>query len=266
MAPPSFTIQDVQRSLPSAYVERGQEYLEQGRVSGFHHAEQNHYQASVQGSGSQPYRVDVRLVHGKTGKQIYGLCTCPMRVNCKHVAAVLLRALQGPPPEERRTALETTQAERSAPRTLPAEPPSAEPPFELRLWLDRASRALSPAAERNDYAPNVLHRLLYLLAVEVRGGRRAELRLMLGRQLKAGGYSDVRPWGNARDTLRKPASFVLSADQRVLRMLLLDAATWTATALHGCAKARPARASCAGSIPTPAHNISCATPCRRAST
>ena len=46
---------------------------------------------------------------------------------------------------------------------------------------------------------------------------------MLARRLKNGGYSDVRPWSNAREAVQRPPSFVIAQDQRILRMLLLDA-------------------------------------------
>jgi hypothetical protein len=46
---------------------------------------------------------------------------------------------------------------------------------------------------------------------------------MIGRRLKAGGYSDVHPWSKAREAVHRPPSFVLAQDQRILRMLLLDA-------------------------------------------
>jgi SNF2 family DNA or RNA helicase len=49
------------------------------------------------------------------------------------------------------------------------------------------------------------------------------MQLMIGRRLKAGGYSDVHPWSNAREAVHRPPSFVLAQDQRILRMLLLDA-------------------------------------------
>src|ERR1700687_210482 len=97
--------EDIARSISGPHLERGEQYLEEGRVSEFRRPERNRFQASVQGSHPRPYAVDVRLVSGRTGTQVYGLCSCPMRVNCKHVAAVLLRALQGGEGSEPRTAV-----------------------------------------------------------------------------------------------------------------------------------------------------------------
>ena len=159
----SFSLEDIRRSMPGEYLARGRDYLTEGRVSRFAHPEQNHYQALVLGSRAQPYDVDVRLVRGKTGKQIYGLCSCPMRVNCKHVAAVLLRALQGPPDVSRHALPATTGERVRALERLDARP--ATLPREFRDWLERTRGTLAPAPVTPDeYPPGVIHRLLYLLA------------------------------------------------------------------------------------------------------
>jgi len=215
----SFTLEDIRRNIPSDYITRGRAYLEQGRVSRLAHPGSDHYSATVQGSRPQPYAVDVRLVRGKTGKQVYGLCSCPMRINCKHVAAVLLRALQGSP-DIARHALAMDAAAREA--SLQARP--SEPTTELRNWLAQTGAATTPAPQAETYPPEVAQRLLYLLTLpEPHSHRPAQVQLMLTRRLKAGGYSDMRPWTNGASAVQQPPSFVLAQDQRILRMLLLDA-------------------------------------------
>jgi len=219
----SFTIEDIRRSIPGEYVNRGREYLTQGRVSRFGHPDSNHYHALVQGSRAQPYDVDVRMVHGRTGKQIYGLCSCPMRVNCKHVAAVLLRALQGPPDVPRDAHPQLRGSDRSQATRSPGAG-SAVLPGAFRDWLERAGGALTQAPAQDEHPPQVIHRLLYMLVPpDAEAGGPAQMQLMIGRRLKAGGYSDVHPWSNAREAVHRPPSFVLAQDQRILRMLLLDA-------------------------------------------
>ncbi len=75
---------------------------------------------------------------------------------------------------------------------------------------------------------------------------------MLARRLKNGGYSDVRPWSNAREAVQRPPSFVIAQDQRILRMLLLDASPVLANsfALQGETGCRDA-ASNPGERPLP---------------
>ena len=131
----AFTREDIERSIPATYLDRAEEYLEKGRVSGLRRAAGNHFQASVQGSRSSPYAVDVRLITGRTGKQVYGLCSCPMRVNCKHVAAVLLGVLRNPERIASASLDGTAPAPGDARHRTSA--PAAQLPLEIDLWLAR---------------------------------------------------------------------------------------------------------------------------------
>ena len=148
-----------------------------------------------------------------------------MRVNCKHVAAVLLRALKGgerPEPRPPQAWSPPLQPEVRPARTAPAA--IHQLPLEIDLWLDRAERTTKPKAGRTDYGPNVLQRLLYVLRLpDPSSGGNAQVQLTVARRLKAGGYSGAAPWTNARQAVHQPSSFVLAEDQRILRMLLLDA-------------------------------------------
>jgi superfamily II DNA or RNA helicase len=209
--------EDLKRSIPGLYLERGEEYVEDGRVAELRRAERNRWHARVQGSRPHPYEVDVRLVPGRTGLQVYGLCSCPMRVNCKHVAAVVLCVIANdgktrppaPPPA-------------ASARSKPAAATAALP-YELELWLSAAEHATRPEPEREEYAPNVLQRVLYLLHLpDPAEGGAAHVRLALARRLKAGGYSALTPWSNARQAVQRPPGFVLPQDQRILRSLLLE--------------------------------------------
>jgi superfamily II DNA or RNA helicase len=219
----SFSLDDIRRSIPGEYVARGRDYVSAGRVSRLAHTDQYRYQALVAGSRALPYDVDVRLVPGKSGKQVYGLCSCPMRVNCKHVAAVLLRALEGPPDvQQHPSPARPTEAPRGGARfdSRPAVLPAA-----FQEWLVRAHKSLGPAPPRDEYPLDVMHRLLYLLVPpDAEIGSPAQLRVVIARRLKNGGYSDVHPWSNAREAVLRPPSFVLAQDQRILRMLLLEGA------------------------------------------
>jgi len=218
----AFTREDIERSIPATYLDRAEEYLEKGRVSGLRRAAGNHFQASVQGSRSSPYAVDVRLITGRTGKQVYGLCSCPMRVNCKHVAAVLLGVLRNP----ERIASASLDGSALAPGDARhrTSAPAAQLPLEIDLWLARTQQTSTPSPAHDDYGPNVIQRLLYVLHLpDAFAGGNARVQLMVARRLKAGGHSAAAPWGHARQAVHQPPAFVLAEDQRILRMLLLDA-------------------------------------------
>jgi len=212
---PPLTLADLRHSLPEAYVERGAAYARHGQVRHLRQfPDEARYEARVAGSGYEPYKVEVRLQRSARGTQIFGVCTCPMKVNCKHVAAVLLRALevQGVPPDG---------AEEVSPRVA-AAPSSALPP-ELGLWLESARRASQQAPRLDNYAPNVLQRLLYVLdTIGSLGTAALRVSLVVARRLKAGGYGGAVPWQNAHQALHSKPGFVLSDDQRILRALLID--------------------------------------------
>jgi len=213
---PPLTLADLRHSIPEAYVERGAAYARHGQVRQLRQfPDEARYEARVAGSSYEPYKVEVRLQGSARGTQIFGVCTCPMKVNCKHVAAVLLRALeeQGVPPDG---------GDDTSPRVFAAAS-SALPP-ELGLWLESARRASQPTSKLDNYAPNVLQRLLYVLDTTVSlGPAAARVSLVVARRLKAGGYVGATAWHNAHQAPHSRPGFVLSEDQRILRALLIDA-------------------------------------------
>ena len=83
-------------TVGSASLQRGAAYAQQGRVSWITTDAKNRVlYASVHGSARQPYQTLVRVGGAAERYRSSGRCTCPMAVDCKHVAAVLLAALEG---------------------------------------------------------------------------------------------------------------------------------------------------------------------------
>jgi superfamily II DNA or RNA helicase len=227
-----YSFRDLQRGLSAAYVQRGQRYAQAGRV----HARDydraaNRYRARVTGGQPEPYLVDARVLGGRAGARVYGTCTCPVAVNCKHVAAVLIDALaRGGRDGEREHGPAAEWPQASAPRAHRDEPVPAEPrdtlPYDLSSWLTDAEQAVQPPARRAQdlHAQATPQRVLYLLEIPRAPGRtRLLVRLHLARPRKNGGYSPPRPWRNERQALHSPARFVTPEDQRVLRLLMVDA-------------------------------------------
>ena len=75
-------------------------YQAQGRVTGLEISEDLTYiRAKVRGSASAPYRVGIQLDFSSDRLvDLDGECSCPMALNCKHVAATVLEALSGKQP------------------------------------------------------------------------------------------------------------------------------------------------------------------------
>jgi hypothetical protein len=87
---------DVRRCLGYEF-DKGPPYQRRGAVSDLH-ADKGGQRliADVQGTRRRPYHVFADI---KPGQRVHltGRFSCPVAVNCKHVAAVLLEALKNPP-------------------------------------------------------------------------------------------------------------------------------------------------------------------------
>src|SRR5215211_2295838 len=98
VAPAPFGEADIRRCLPGE-IEKGRGYFLRGAVRRLR-AEDDGLRlvADVQGTRATPYRVEIAIEHLRKGVRLVGECTCPVGWNCKHCAAVLLHALEQPPP------------------------------------------------------------------------------------------------------------------------------------------------------------------------
>ena len=95
----TYTEDDVTSWLGAKEVEKGRAYSSQ-----VHELEVDDQRilALVSGSARQPYTSSARLVHHKNGRiSLISGCTCPVGVDCKHVAAMLLKAIDERNPVDR---------------------------------------------------------------------------------------------------------------------------------------------------------------------
>ena len=86
------TQKDLLRFFNPTFLQRGQYYFENKRVVELRvQNDARLIRASVKGSGNQQYsiRVHLKVRHGLIDN-ISGNCSCPVKFNCKHVAASLL--------------------------------------------------------------------------------------------------------------------------------------------------------------------------------
>jgi len=217
------TRRDLDRNLPAEFVQRGVRYAREGRVTAIRATpEQGRYEAYVAGSEARPYRVEVQVLPGSGGSRIYGRCTCPVGVNCKHVAALLMAvsddadspdADEGAAPWGLATALVRPETRRASPPPLPNE---------WVLWLEEAAEAMAPVEPVE--TPVNGQRVLYVLDLTSsyqRPGLR--VRLVTVRSRKTGGYGSPQPWRNVRNAVNDPPRFVRPEDVRLVRRMLVDA-------------------------------------------
>src|SRR6266850_6079140 len=109
-------------------------YQAQGRVTGLEISDDlTHIRAKVRGSASLPYRVEIQLDFSSDRLvDLDGECSCPMALNCKHVAATVLEALSTKQP----------LTEAVLPSKTVGAPPVPVLPYEVTAWLDIVGKAV----------------------------------------------------------------------------------------------------------------------------
>ncbi|MGH8413703.1 MAG: SNF2-related protein [Gammaproteobacteria bacterium] len=159
----------------------------------------------VQGRVRKPYKVRVKFSQGRAGRAtLVGQCSCPMSFNCKHVAALLLKALEC---EDAELAVERPPFEPVAARSSPDST--------VQNWLDGMQRAAQ--SEKPADIPDSPERLLYLLKLERLGYvTRAAVEIVLVRPRKQAGYSKANRWNG---DWASHARFVTDTDRDLLRWL-----------------------------------------------
>ena len=85
----SYSDTDLERRFGAETVARGQSYAEDGRVRAIRPAG-DLVMATVLGSAREAYQCSVVATAGPTS--LVATCTCPVRRDCKHAAALLLAA------------------------------------------------------------------------------------------------------------------------------------------------------------------------------
>ena len=183
-------------------LERGLAYAEEGRASvGAIHSSVGvlHVSGSCRGNARQPYRQDVQLtLEGGSVGRVAGSCSCPVGLNCKHVAALLAtwQAGQRHHPEGGDNG--------RAPERQALSP-------DAQTWLDMLEPSAEPARVAGAQC------ILYLLSPAD-----AHLQLFKARLSKDGGFGrpePIRPdfhrltWGNV-------PTYYQPADLPILRLFL----------------------------------------------
>lgn len=89
---PMVDIADIQRLVGPAAFQRGLAYARGGAVASVHWDLQTRLlSGTVHGSSPEPYRCSA-LISTSTGRPMSGICSCPVGIDCKHVAATLLQS------------------------------------------------------------------------------------------------------------------------------------------------------------------------------
>ncbi|MBK1716161.1 SNF2-related protein [Thiocystis violacea] len=184
----------IHHAFPPAFLERGRRYARDGHVlTADLDAASATLVGRVRGSGGRVYQCVVQVVTpANAAPRLLARCSCPVGLNCKHAAAMLLNLAERRPPAEK-----------------PA--PVANLPMELRGWLNRAEMLASriTAAESPYW-------ILYLLHDEPQYGvGSTTVQAVKARRLAEGGWGkpqDFNILGSSR------ADFVRPDDLRIMAL------------------------------------------------
>jgi len=193
------TIDDIRQIVTPAAFTAGLKYRRDGRVEGIRAMpDGSSIMARVQGSARSPYRQTIRVIGQPGGRRfISGACTCPVGLNCKHVAAALLAYVAD---------------------DGPVRPAKAAIPPDIEAWLRRLEAAQQ--IESEDYPTAIRKRLLYVFEHgNHSGGVVVSLQsIEVGRDGRPAGLSRRHTLHQLAQT-SQPPKFLRPSDRAILRQL-----------------------------------------------
>jgi len=158
--------------FPHSHYERGYAYYRNGHVRNLKIENAGEkITAKVKGKGSKIYNVSILLTGSGQRTHVRGLCTCPMVINCKHVVATLLQAMN-PSDMDTTAPLQDTKVDH---------------------WLRSLNNALtanSPPADGIDET----YSLCYVLNTTHHNKTDFQIELCLSRRLKSGTFGKPKKY------------------------------------------------------------------------
>lgn len=144
--------------------------------------------AIVYGSNEQSYHVKVHISSGAGGRvNIYGICSCPMRKNCKHVVAAIFEALDD---------IKSPQIQVQSQITQPIL--AIKPPRDPKVddWMKKLAHITAHNTSNNNMIDTSFS-LRYILSATSYNQHELCLKLVLARQLKVGGFGQEKDYGKS---------------------------------------------------------------------
>ncbi len=223
--------EDLRRAFDAGTLQKGASILKRGGVRRIElSADGSRISGSVLGSRPKPYSQTITLSTAADGRlRIRGYCSCPVGVNCKHLAAVLLEhlAFGGADEDEILTRHKpnalSTQGTRKAALAEPPEPAASLSAHASR-WLERLGSI--NAAKTQSATGSNQRVLVYVLNHEntspADGVPCVRIRPISARLRKDGSLTDGKFYNpeNILRTKEQRARFLTEADLEMLRGLL----------------------------------------------
>lgn len=203
---------DILENIGNKAYARGKDYYEQGRVVSvdieYDSDDVVELKSAVKGSGGKIYRQQISIDGAGDYLDISGACTCPVRYDCKHVAAVCLEY----------------QVSQSKPVNIE---PTEEDCF---TWLDE----FTSTTEHNPASVSGKDFLVYLLKPSEHTGK-LKVGFLITRRLKKGGLGKGRITNlyNIADNYIQ-ANYMQAVDTEIAKLLVAGTSySWHAIELQG---------------------------------
>ena len=182
----NFTEDDVIEWLGDGEVAKGRPYVD--LIRDFDEDDER-VRGIVPGSARQPYTTIARLVQKRDGTvTLISGCTCPVGVNCKHVAAILLKTIEARNPVERVST-------------------------GVLSWVEDLRRASAAVAKKKARPSGARQQLFYIL-------RWTSDRRHFGIEIRKGKFPEsAEEWWKVDRALVTPPQFVNEEDLGILRLL-----------------------------------------------
>lgn len=185
----TFTEDDVADWFATREINKAKPYVDLVRDLVFHG---NQLSAVVPGSAPQPYVVQAYLSQSQSGEtMVVSRCSCPVGRQCKHVIAVLLRAIQDRNPTERVS-------------------------HSVLSWVDDLRRTSLAVAKKKARPASARQQLFYIL-------KWTPDKRQFGIEIRKGKYPEsAEEWWKVDRALLTPPQFVNEEDLGILRLIWAD--------------------------------------------
>jgi len=152
----------------------------------------NMLSAQVPGSAPEPYKVQAYLSQDQSGEMgVVSRCTCQVGRHCKHVAAVLLKAIE-------------------------ARTPAAQPSGSALSWIEDLRRTSIAVAKKKARPSSARQQLFYIL-------KWTTDKRQFGIEIRKGKYPEsAEEWWKVDRALVTPPQFVSEEDVGILRLIWAD--------------------------------------------
>ncbi len=193
---PELTEEMIWQWLGKTYALRGKAYFNRGHVIELDETDDAAGLCSrVEGNAADPYEVEIRF--GKN-QWMHSRCSCPIRKDCKHVAATLYAYM-------------AEQAGKAEDEVVP---------HAFAQWLGALEKVEQGKQPALVYPERVKQRLLYIL--EPDEGRGVRLKFLSARLLKSGGYGKASEYNPDNVLNYSVPAYILAVDEKILKEVALD--------------------------------------------